>query len=271
MALTPILNSQGRHTLYNLSGPITSSNFEVEIAKGNIEGVELIGKFGRNPLIQIADPAVDCWFRGGIYTGFPDVAEPLEVLSTNANDTAGGTGAQEVTITNLLDANYVQQPPVTVQLNGTTPVSLGPQPYLRCSRAFVINAGSTGGNIGQIIVRSTPTPANVFAAIGPAYNQTTMAAFTVPADKTLYLTTIIITMSRTNGSNGAAEVSFRIREFGNTAFRSILYTDVTNQSPFTYNQVLSFPSMTDIKVTIDNVSDNATRVSAHFYGQLCNT
>ena len=154
-------------------------DFLIEVAKGKVTGHSIINKFGRNPDIDAGFEAL--WNGGGFYTGFnATTAETLEIASSDVNDTAAGTGARKVIISGLLDENYNQMDDVEITLNGTTNVSLGSQTYIRASRMKVIEAGSVGSNIGTLTLRHTTTTANIFAVMPIGYNQTMIAAFTIP-------------------------------------------------------------------------------------------
>jgi len=114
---------------------------------------------GRNPDIDStgarAAPA-DLWPAPGDVLSYPFPASPLqlEVVSTDANDTFGGTGARLAYVTGLdADWNPVLAPEI-IPLAGLTPV---PMPsgvsYIRRTSFMVIAAGSGQRNAGDIILR----------------------------------------------------------------------------------------------------------------------
>ena len=149
-------------------------------------------------------------------------------------------------------------------MNGTTPVATTEQ-WQRVFRAVVLTAGSGGENAGGLTIRHTTTTANIFAILPAGNNQTTIAAYTIPAGKTGYLNSLFLLLSRANGSAGSAHITFRIREEGGV-FRAIRNYQATNSGsvipPFKSPVVL--PAKTDIKVRCEDVSDSNTEVSAEF-------
>tara|TARA_R110000772_G_scaffold25194_1_gene65829 strand:+ start:12980 stop:13831 length:852 start_codon:yes stop_codon:yes gene_type:complete len=240
------------------------------LAQGLIQGHTAVEKFGLNPLINTATDPEDIWNGGGLYTGFPTgAAETLEVFSSDANDTAAGTGARTVIVENMLDANGVPQPNITVALNGATPVSLGAGVYSRAIRVGVLTAGSAESNLGEITLRHTTTTTNVFAVMPVSYNQTTVCGYTVPAGHTLYLDNVQFQMARTGGLAGSANVSLRARPFGG-AFRAKISPTITDSQGYTNldSNYRVFTERTDIVARVESVSDNGTIVSANLGGVL---
>ena len=104
---------------------------------------------------------------GDIWMGCPTqnikqyltTAETMDVTSTSANDTSGGTGARQVLIDGLdNDFNHIRE---LVSLNGLTTVTTS-NSFLRINEANVATSGSfggtgTGGNDGDITIESTDT------------------------------------------------------------------------------------------------------------------
>lgn len=134
-------------------------DFLWKVRRGDYPGLSVLTWRGNNPDVD-AGVNEDLIPWGGTYL-FPTGPIALEVLSTSANDTAAGTGAQVVQL-ELLDASYntVLQ---LVNMNGLTPVAVPGGPYMRVQIASVATAGSLGGNAGTITVRT--------AAAGPTHEQ----------------------------------------------------------------------------------------------------
>ena len=262
------MKASAEYYLDKLMETIGQSNM-LRVARGKEVGSEFFYKFGRNSSISTTSTPEDIWNGGGIYTGMPDTAEPLEIFSSSANDTAAGTGARTVLISNLLNDQCVKLPDVTVTLNGTTPVSLGPAAYYRASRVKVLTAGSGGENAGTLTLRHQTTTANIFCVMEAGANQSSVAAYTVPFGYTLYVSWINIQLARANGSNGSANVTVRARQPGGV-FQAVLNPEVTQGSPFnpTSREYLPFPQKTDIKFHCESVSDNNTILTAIMSGIL---
>ena len=153
------------------------------VAMGLIDGCSMVNKFGRNPDIDTA-ASESVWNGGGFYTGFPSSAEPIRLTSTSALDTIAGTGARTVRIMGL-DANYAVQDE-TINLSGLTPV-VSTKSFIRVHSARVTAAGSGGVNVGAITCQHNVTVANVFFVMPLANNQTNVAAYTIPAGYTGFM------------------------------------------------------------------------------------
>jgi len=168
-------------------------DFYFELSEGNIVGHTRIHKFGHNP--NIGASWEDLWDNGTAYPTLTS-ATKFNVSSTDADDDASplGTGAWNVTIYGL-DANYVEVNE-TVNLDGQNPVSTVNE-YIRVYRAVVASAGSTETNEGHIFVGTGPVtagvPSSVYAEIIAGHGQTLMAIYTVPANKTAFLTMLYMT------------------------------------------------------------------------------
>ncbi|MBT7350631.1 hypothetical protein HN803_07680 [candidate division WWE3 bacterium] len=247
-------------------------SYALKIAKGEIPGTAQISKFGRLTNIDTGDTfPKDLWNGDAVYSGFPTgAAETMEIFSSDATDTSVGTGAREVVVRNLLDENGVLMPDITVALNGTTPVSLGAQTYSRCSRVWVSDVGSGEANAGEITLRHTTTTTNIFALMPIGFNATSIMAYTVPAGSTLYVKRGNISLIRTSGSPGSGTATVRSREYGSTVFVSNRVIDIATGFPYKFenNGFMVFSARTDLKVTVENVSDNDTSIASDFDGYL---
>lgn len=262
--LTSTLNTQVQRDSDGLI--VRSIPSKLEISQNLFTGVTPMYKFGRNSDVDSGNE--DVWEGGGTYTGMPTtVGETVEVFSSDANDDDGDTGARTMTIFGL-DANWEEQSE-TLTLNGTTAVT-STGTYVRVNRAVILTAGSSGSNEGTITCRHTTTTANIFFIMQAGRNQTSVAAFTVPANKTLYISEVLLALTRANGSGGSGNVTLRVRPEGGV-FLSTLDLNITTA----YEQIIrsdfySFPvpAKADIKWRVDDVSDTNSTVSATLIGVL---
>jgi hypothetical protein len=175
------------------------SEFRALTSLGKISGFSHIDKFGRNPSAA-ASTLETIWDATGLYV-YLTAAVSLNISSDDAADDSAGTGARTVEVVGL-DSNF-DDLTETVTLNGTADVATSAS-YLRVFRMIVRTAGSSGSNTGAITAnRAAVTHAQINATI----NQTLMAIYTVPANKTACI------MSRTysSGKNDDAEYHFVVR------------------------------------------------------------
>jgi len=125
-----------------------TTDFLVEVAKGNIEGHSLESIICRNPSTTGGGTFDDLW--GGAGFTFPTSAETWEIISSDANDTSAGTGARTVDVISHDSSNDEQT--TTVTLNGTTAVILAGT-HLRPKSVLVATAGSGLTNAGDLTLR----------------------------------------------------------------------------------------------------------------------
>ena len=240
--------------------------FERGVALGLFEGVYYVNKFGQNSDIGSATTPEDIWNGGSVYTGFPSSAsQQVEVFSSDAADTAAGTGMQRIRVLGLEDFTSDTYIADEVELNGTTPVNLN-QNFVRLSRARGLRGGSGETNAGTITIRHSATPANVFAQLPIGYGQTTIACWTVPANNLCFLTNIRAQMVRTGGLVGSAEVSLDIRQLDKSIWTTVEVFEISNSASVDIK--LTFPfrveGFADIRLRCTQASDNNTRIAGGF-------
>lgn len=167
---------------------------------------------------------------------------------------ANGTGAAVVKLTSLLNSDFEEQTPEYVILNGTTGVNTTGT-YLRCPRGKVVLAGSSGLNKGEITVRQSTTTANVMAVMS-TFGQTTIGAYTVPANKFMVIKRFRASITRANGAAGSATILFQTRERGGAwNARRVFEVQTGTGTNFTQEGGIVIPPETDMKFTITQVSD----------------
>lgn len=235
-----------------------ASDFYLEVMKGNVEGHSMLNVAGTNPSVG-STGFEEVWDPGGLLV-YPTANESWELFSADANDTAAGTGAQEVTI-RYLDEDYIEQTPLVIATNGGT-VSLGITDGFRFVNAVVTAVGSNGDLVGDLTIRVTGAgdtrgQINAETALPPniGHNESQDAHITIPAGKTGYGLSfyheinknedINFVYKRTDGDNGI----FR------TLFSSSLYQD---QAGVVFKAPTDpFIEKTDIKVLCISANLNA--------------
>jgi len=241
----------------------TSEPFELQVARGHIEGHKALFKFGGNADINGSLETI--WSQGGLYV-YPTAAIQMSVSSSSTNDTALGSGAQTVFVYGL-DANYNEITEV-VTLAGQTAV-LTTQSFLRVNRAYVITAGNGGTAAGDIYVGTgvvtAGVPATVYAVISLGENQTTMAVWTVPARHTLYLHRTFFSAASNNAAHYILGKLVNRPQGG--VFRNS--ADITVNSaavPYHFEIPIMFAEKTDIETRAIALSGTNFYVTAAFEG-----
>jgi len=162
----------------------TQIDFDLEIARGNVPGMSVVNKFGKNALIVDGSPGLgtyeDIWDGGGSYP------YPATALITHIHQAANQAAMQGENIeVQGLDASWV----LTVQtvalnaVNSSTLVAL-PTPLRRIFRMKVMTDVVTDEDVEAVNAGDTV----IYAIAQAGLNQTLMALYTVPAGYTAYMT-----------------------------------------------------------------------------------
>lgn len=161
-------------------------DFYYKVAMGKVDGHSIVQKFGRNPSVTSIVPVS----IGGVYRT-PTGTATLVVQSSNANDTAAGTGGQAVTII-YLDQDFNEQI-VEIETNGTSESTQTITNVKRLYRAYVSRSGTyatqaSASHLGTITIREQGA-GQIWAQITVAgtnfgVGQTQIGAYTVPANHT---------------------------------------------------------------------------------------
>lgn len=239
-----------------------------DISEGKRTGLSNIRKFGRHADVDAAGYAISYGVTGN-YAGFPtSAAENLVLVSSDANDTSGGTGARTVRIF-YLDSNYEMQT-VDVNMNGTTPVNAGVS-GVRSYRGIVLTSGGTNNanfNAGTITCRWETTTSVVFWQIPPSTGQTQTATYTIPAGYTGYFISWDVEMARS--ANATAEVGVYVKEFGLPP--TIRYPKSISQSDSIYKVFHHgydrLPEKTDISLRVVSISTTNIGMTGEFLIRL---
>ena len=244
----------------------TGSLFNLDVSRQFVAGHEAIYKFGHNADVNSVEETV--WDGGGIYA-YPASSAQWYVSSSNAADTAAGTGAREIRIFGL-DANY-NEISEDITLTGQTQ-KITVNSYLRVYRAFVIEAGTGGTAAGDIYVAASGATSGVpdnavYAKISQGSNQTLMTVYTVPAGHTLYLDDLNMNAGISLANNYLV-ARLIIRDFGSNVFRDQVKAVLQSGS---YIDKFEYPyrinEKTDIEVRARATSSN-NPVSASWQGVL---
>lgn len=204
-----------------------------------------------------------------IYTPQTELYD-IEVVSSNANDTDGGSGVRTVKVV-YLDSNWAEHTEIAT-LNGTTAVTVA-QNIRRVNDMYSYTTGTNGVSAGTLTLQTTSgstieqpwTGQQTLRYIASGGNKDRTALYTVPLNRTVYVQTI------TNSSaNQDQDVRLRSntdpnsREFVQTnayLFQSTVYIG-SNRNNSTQLNWLQFPSKVDIKVSSISAGTNG-RMSTH--------
>jgi hypothetical protein len=237
--------------------------FELQVARGQVDGHNALFKFGINGNVGTSIETV--WAQGGTYA-YPAAATVMKISSSSADDAAAGTGARTISISGL-DANY-NEISETVILNGQTAVNTV-NSYLRISRMFVVTAGSGATAVGTIYAGTgtvtSGVPATVYGMIAIGANQTQMALWTVPAGYTLYFMGTFFT-SANSTANASTNFQLLQRPLGGVfRIQSSARTPGNGDLVLDLHTPLAFTEKTDIEIRAI-ASAGTSNVSVEFEG-----
>jgi hypothetical protein len=235
-----------------------TSPFADQLALGNVTNVYAVEKFGRNLDVDTSTSPEDVWNGSGVYTGFVVGAEAAsEVLSSDAGDT--GT----VYIKGLRTPTSLEYEVASYTLTGTSPVSVGS--WWRANIAWYDSGDDTSYNIGQITVRHTATPANVFIVMPIGQSQSTIGCWTVPFGSVALLEQLSTEVSRSSASatvQGALWTRL-INESPRNQFQFVRGNTVPSEAFRPYSPIV-YPAQTDIAVRLTSTSANNIEVFSRF-------
>ena len=242
------------------SGAVITTDFEIEVALGNIPNHTNGTKFGSVLDIATGDVPVTIWRpadadrRAGAFARkvFATVAQNVWVAST-----AAGT-SQITLVLNDASNNLVE---TTVTLNGTTPVDSGVS-ALDCNTAFVSGADQTlagdvwimrsnnfGGGGAAAGEPSVGSEADVLAFIPQADQRTQQVTYRVPANTTMVVRNISAASAISTGQ-GRMSLKMRVKPDGGSWYTLRPFIMSTN---FTLEreEVITFSAGTLIEFFLD--------------------
>lgn len=227
--------------------------FELQVARGQIQGHRNVTVFGFNPDVDTTQVSV--WPLPSLIT-FPASALQMTVSSTSANDTSAGTGARTIVVQGL-DANY-NEVSETVTMNGQTAVTMTAS-LIRINYAYVLTAGSGNSTAGDIYIGTgtvtAGVPATTYDIIKFDYNTTITGSWTVPAGYTAYVSQGLFSAGQAGGSN---QVQGRLLTRGTDNIRrTAAITSINNGvADYTFEYPLAVPEKTTLEATAIGSSNN---------------
>jgi hypothetical protein len=252
-----------------------NANLPLAVNMGMVPYMSAVDKFGENPDIDTGGIAEDIWEGGGLYTW----SETSDIDTVSVSDVSDV--GQQVLIVGICSPQDVSETIGYAVTNGQNKVLIYDNPGLTGDpisfwRVYrVSNESDAGGAftgmlyvyVDTAIVGGVPTDATtVRAIINDGNNQTLMAVYTVPPGKVGFLYRGEMGLSRAQ-SAGSAQGAYYSRRYGKI-FKIKKRVDISNAGSSIYQDRRSFPdiipALTDIKLTIEEVSSNNTGVFGTF-------
>jgi hypothetical protein len=261
------------------SGFNNFAEFDAAVQMGRVPGVTRVAGIGTRTIasaiaattaLQGIVAPEDIWVgSSAIFPwSFADVA--LEAISDNANDTAGGTGAQAITIGGV-SAAYAATAATNIPLNGNVgPVALGSHAHINTGNIGVtapVTPNQT--NIGTITIREVVGGA-VRAIIPPGQRSIQQCVYRVPDGFFLNIFNIEIELLRASGAaTRGADFALYFR-FANGAYGRPRQIQCTDRAPFTLKAEtrIGIPARADFAASCVYSSANNITVGVAFEGHL---
>lgn len=176
-----------------------TTDFLIEVAKGNVAGHSLVQKFGSASSIPTSLTVIT---SSKTYQT-PTTLRALEVVSDDSNDSFGGTGINQIEVIGISDTNgtWTEESQI-INMNGITPVSI-PNNFWRIYRVKTVSSGtyatdSAASHNSTITIREVSTPANIWAQIVSegsfGLGQSEIGAFSVQSGYTGFVLSKNITL-----------------------------------------------------------------------------
>lgn len=223
--------------------------FHLQLARGHVANHSFNHKFGAVPAMS-QNSTGTIWDVNDTVYPWNDWATAGTVSVTTVNAADNG---KKITIQGL-DANYkYQEETITMSSAANTISTLS---YIRLNRAFIFDGATNTNDV--FVTKNSNTVLKVTAGKG----QTLMAIYTVPADKTGYLTQGTASIQAGADATG----NMFIRYFGQTSFRvghSFEVSGAGGQYMYCFSVPIAIPEKSDIDIRA-TVRTNNARITAAF-------
>lgn len=250
------------------------TNIYLEAARGNVNGVSVLHKFGHSSNFDSGDGEIVIW--DGVHADLAGPKITEYTYSTSADiDTISSSDAGDTQLVEVqgLDSNWeltIQE----VTLNGQTDVTLT-TPLIRAFRVKNIGTTDFAGSVylrtnGSAQTAGVPDVGTTVRAIVVGHdNQTQMAVYTVPDGYTLHVHHVWAGII--DNTDEQLQLELYVRNF-EKIFRvqrtSVLSSSVGNyESPYVIP--VCYPARTDIEFKALHLgTTNGSQVSAGFHALL---
>lgn len=245
---------------------ISCMPYTFDISEGNVSGHEAWSKIGFTPTMTTSEN--DLWSKAGIYT-FPTVSTSMAVVSSSADDTLAGTGAQIVTIY-YLDDTWTSKTS-TVALSGLAYSTATPTNIYRINGFRVTSAGTGCKAAGNISLVDLTTKAITYGYITAGFTRARNSVYTVPANKTLYIVAGAVSYGYATNQTHYARISIKVTENEGVRTPCIFYpaweTVVSNSSAST-PEVIPFKVSEKVDLKVSGISTFTGTAVSYFEGWL---
>jgi len=250
---------------------VSSTPYLYDIAEGQILNHVPWSKIGYSGASAATETTI--WVPATQYV-WPVAGQQMEIRGNHGDDTAAGDGARTVWF-KYLDS-FGQEREETVTMAGVANVDTVATDIYRIQNFRVATTGQNGRPTGIIDIRNRTDHTTVYSRIAAGYTRARNSVWTVPAGKTLYVTSIAFSCAyKTTGKT----VRFTTHATWDDARKAALtrgvmfipYSEVMMVDN-TYTKLLEIPTRlpenTDIKVSVIGEAD--AQCTSHLRGWIEN-
>lgn len=235
----------------NNNQSILSGDFDLQVARGKVDGVSLVNLYGYQATVD--GVFIPVWENATAYTYPPSGGTQMLLYSSSASDTAVSV------FIDGLDANFVSISETLVLTNGATGVTTV-NSYRRINNMRVVGSNNAVG----VLRLSSADKVTTYAQIAIGTGKTQWSMYTVPAGYTFFLNRVTASASATTA---AKVLGYRVYQLSPTGLVSTLL-----QSPWidTYETVRTVPNPYVEKTSIQwqVTSDTTSQVGIRVEGIL---
>lgn len=231
-------------------GKLHIIDYKDAIGVGEVAGHSIFRGFGRRDSLATTTGGDDIWEGAAAVKPYPNqsTGEQVVIVSTSANDTAAGSGVQQIEM-HYLDATGNAQME-TVTMNGTTAVNSVATDVRFIQYIHSSRVGSFGAfAAGDITVYKVATPATVYSTIKAGQNVSLSTHRMVPFGKILFLN--YVAASSTSSKAVSVRITATCDDYGTLTPGIFLFNELfelqDSAISVTFPVPRKFPALTIIK------------------------
>ncbi len=241
-----------------------ADKYWLDVARGFIPGISLTKvSFQGRPTAGTG--LADLWSVGGPYP-FLSSGVPLNIMSTNVQDSGGGWGVGEISILGL-NESYVEISE-NINISGTDTVTTSNN-FFRVLDVNVVSVGLSGTNMGNLQGSGTFGDGFQFEMVKD--KSASLASFyTVPSGKTGYITdmTISIFSSLWGGSQNTRADLYTKDVDGIQKFQTSFYVNNEGGGTLQLDNVHLEPIVEKTDVFLKNRPESTNVITAGYYNLI---
>ena len=260
----------GSATDVSLNKPMPITDFSLEVAQGNVSGIESILIRGHMPNQSLASGFVDISEFGDLV--YLTTAETMNIASDSTSDTSNGDGLRTVLIQGVDNTGAAISE--TIIMNGTTNV-LTSNSYLRVNSMIGSTVGVDGWNVGSITAIAS-SAATIQDEMDATESLSQSSHYTVPLGKSLYPLQLELNLAKqTGGPAPIVEFKVYVRLGGEGAawlqlFDKRLDADNSNELDVNIPAPPEIVARSDIRIRA-NTDQNSTESRSRIFALLIDT